>query len=49
VPLDPIAAIRIGTCGTSLISTIASIGHPNVKGAMAYGTAIEAALPRVGF
>lgn len=48
VPLDPVAASRIATCGTGLVSTIASIGHPNVNGAAAYGTAIEAALPRVG-
>lgn len=50
VPLDPVAAPRAATCGTgSVTTTVASIGHPNPKGAQAYASAIEAALARLGF
>jgi len=49
VPLDPVAGSRVATCGTgNVITTVASIGHPNVQGAKAYADAIAAVLPRLG-
>jgi hypothetical protein len=49
VPLDPVAASRAAACGTGdPITTVASIGHPNAKGARAYADAIAAVLPRLG-
>jgi len=49
VALDPVAATRVATCGAgSVITPVASIGHPNARGAQAYADAIGAALPRLG-
>jgi lysophospholipase L1-like esterase len=49
VPLDPVAGSRAAACAPgSLITTVASIGHPNAKGARAYADAIAAVLPRLG-
>jgi len=49
-PFDPVAGNRATPCGTSdPLTTIASIGHPNARGAQAYATAIESVLPRIGF
>jgi IPT/TIG domain len=49
VALDPVAGTRVATCGAgSVLTTVASIGHPNAKGAQAYADAIGAALPRLG-
>lgn len=47
-PEDPVAATRVITCGTSPINVMASIGHPNLRGARAYGDAIAAVLPGIG-
>jgi lysophospholipase L1-like esterase len=52
-PEDPVAAARAAACpvapGLSGIPTlIASIGHPNAKGAQAYADAIAAVLPSLG-
>lgn len=45
---DPVAALRMAACSADPITDIASIGHPNAKGAQAYADAIAAVLPAVG-
>lgn len=46
---DPVSVPRAAACGTaSAITNIASIGHPNAKGAQAYADAIAATLPGLG-
>jgi lysophospholipase L1-like esterase len=47
-PEDPVAAARVAACPPDPLTTIASIGHPNAKGARAYADAIIAALPSIG-
>lgn len=49
VPLDPAAGGRVAAClPSNPITTVASIGHPNAKGARAYADAIDAVLPTLG-
>lgn len=45
---DPVAPMRMAACGSDPITDIASIGHPNAKGAQAYADAITAVLPALG-
>jgi IPT/TIG domain len=47
--LDPVVGDRAAACGTgNPIANVASMGHPNVKGANAYANAIAAVLPSLG-
>jgi hypothetical protein len=47
--LDPVVGDRATACGTgNPIANVASMGHPNVKGASAYADAIYAVLPSLG-
>jgi hypothetical protein len=49
VPLDPVAGARVAAClPPDPITTVASIGHPNARGARAYADAIAATLPTLG-
>jgi hypothetical protein len=51
-PEDPVATSRATACppmgAGGIPTTIASIGHPNAKGAQAYADAIAAVLPSLG-
>ncbi|MBS1223812.1 MAG: hypothetical protein H6R24_490 [Proteobacteria bacterium] len=47
-PEDPIAATRAACTPPSFVTTLASIGHPNARGARAFADAIIAALPSIG-
>jgi hypothetical protein len=49
VPSDAVASARIAGClPVDPTTTVASIGHPNPRGAQAYADAIIAVLPRLG-
>jgi hypothetical protein len=49
VPLDPVAGARVAAClPADPRTTVASIGHPNARGARAYADAIAATLPALG-
>ncbi|TCC53450.1 hypothetical protein E0H75_07100 [Kribbella capetownensis] len=49
LPLDPVASARSAAClPADPITTVASIGHPNARGAEAYADAIAATLPTLG-
>jgi len=47
-PEDPVAATRAACTPPDLTTIMASIGHPNAKGARAYADAITAVLPSIG-
>jgi hypothetical protein len=47
-PEDPVAATRTSCMPADIFATMASMGHPNAKGARAYANAINAVLPSIG-
>ena len=48
-PEDPVAGLRARACPPlDVITAMASIGHPNARGAQAYADAIAAVLPTIG-